>query len=617
MSIWSELRRRKIIRVGIGYAIAGWVLLQLISVLGSLIAVPAWIGKLAVLVVAIGFPVVLTLAWMFELTPKGLVRDRRRVEKRLGVRIDYVLLILVLFMAGWILHRFWPGDSVTIASAESKIVIDRQLRQNMKAPLKNSVAVLPFENLSPDPDNAFFAAGLHEEVLHQLAGIEDLRVISRKSVRKYEDLDVGIPQIAEELSVDSVMEGSARFSGNEVRIKAQLIDGVSDENLWAEIYQRELSDIFLIQADIAENIADQFKSRLHAGGREYAETRAGGSPQGIANYLHALSLDWGGPGDLDRALELLDAALVQDPDFASALALRALILATSLNNTPARHGDWQAQKLETESIALSDAELALKLDSRQARAYIALARVNQYRWRGNQARKAYEAGLGILPNDVDLLRGFAWFNSIARNHSYAIELAERAVEIDPMNAAAHAELGQRLSFAGQWDEAYSAHETALLLDPDNGVHHLRMANSEIAGGNFDQAIIRIRKAEALMDLSDAGPDLLAELAYAYSRTGDSTEARRVVDLMNPDSGEFHVGIGNLAMAMLALQRYPEALELLSDAASEIAKNGVLGGGFKSLAQISANVVADPALNQPEFRVVREQLTFTDLQIAGE
>ena len=259
----------------------------------------------------------------------------------------------------------------------------------------------------------------------------------------------------------------------------------------------------------------------------------------------------------------------------------------------------------------SDKRRALELDPGLSRAYIALARINQYRWNGTEARQAYEEGLRLAPNDVDLLRGYAWFNSIARNHEYAIELAERAVDIDPMNAAAHAELGQRLTFAGHWDAAYVAHQAAAFLAPDYGVYRLRVANNQVARGNLPDALSELRTAEALSDLTAASPDLLAELAYAYSRAGSAEDARRIVDIIDTESSNTHVGVGARAMSLLALGQHSQALDLLRESAVEVVNRGIIDGGFKSLAQISANVLADPELEQPAFQDARSKLTFNE------
>jgi len=606
MSIWAELKRRKVVRVAGGYALVGWLLLQLTSVLATLLDLPDWIGRVVVFIVVTGFPVSMVLAWAFDITANGIVRDRQRAGSRMGIRAEYALLAIVLALTGWLLYVI---DFSVTDSDKSVASVDEPARESTGKSPSNSVAILPFENLSPDPDRAYFAAGLHEEVLHQLARIRGLRVISRKSVLRFVETPVGIPEIADELNVQFVMEGSARYSGNDVRIQAQLVDGQTDESLWVEVYQRELTDVFSIQADIAGRIATALKADFLPEDKQRIESLQSQSPRALANYFQAVGLDWGSAKDKDRALALLDEAISIDADFGSAIAFRALVNATSLNNTPGSPEDWPAQSLKIEQAARTDADRALELDPGLSRAYIALARINQYRWNGTAARQAYEEGLRLAPNDVDLLRGYAWFNSIARNHQYAIELAARAVDVDPMNAAAHAELGQRNTFAGRWDAAYMAHKAAASLAPDYGVYRLRVANNQVARGNLADALIELRKAEALTQLSTASPDLLAELAYAYSRAGSAEDAQRIVDIIEAKSSTTNVGAGPRAMSLLALGQYPQALSLLRESAVEVVDQGIVDGSFKSLAQISANVLADPELEQPEFREVRSQFTF--------
>ena len=212
-------------------------------------------------------------------------------------------------------------------------------------------------------------------------------------------------------------------------------------------------------------------------------------------------------------------------------------------------------------------------------------------------------GCELAPNDVDLLRGYAWFNSIARNHEYAIELAERAVDIDPMNAAAHAELGQRHTFAGHWDAAYLAHQAAAFLAPDYGVYRLRVANNQVV-----RAITCLMRSTSfgqprrLPTCPAASPELLAELAYAYSRADSADDARRIVDIIEAESSNTHVGVGARAMSLLALGQYDDALVLLRQSAVDVVNEGIIDSGFKSLAQISANVLADPVLEQRLFKM---------------
>ena len=436
-------------------------------------------------------------------------------------------------------------------------------------------------------------------------------MISRTSVIRYADQTLSIPEIARELNVGTVMEGSVRFAAGKVRIQAQLIDGVADEHLWSEVYQRDLADIFAIQAEIAEHIAAAMEVEILPAEKSSIESHQTESPEALASYIRAISLDWGSADQRDETIALLNDAIIADPDFALALAFRALVRATSLNNDPGAAKDWAIRSAELERLAVSDAEKALEIDPQLGNAHIALARIHQYHWRGTQARQAYEKGIELAPNNVGLLRGFAWFNSVAGDHEYAIELAERAVQLDPNNAKSHAELGQRNTFAGNWDAAYAAHRRAVELRPSNGIYHLRVANNEIARGNILAAIDELRIAEPLILSRSSSPGLLAELAYAYAQAGVNDEAIRIVGRIEELSTERVVGLGAWAMAKLALGEHEEALGLLRSAADETVGRGALDGAFKPLVQIAANVLADPTLDQSEFVEVRSELGFVE------
>lgn len=608
--IWRELSKRKVFRVAGAYGIVGWLALQLTGVLATLLDTPDWIGRLVILLVILCFPLVMVLAWAFNITPDGVVRDNRSVVRKYGLRVDYALLGTLLLITGWALYQ----SRVYLSPQETENISDVLTNVPGQAAasglLDNSVAILPFENLSPDPDNAYFAAGLHEEILSQVARVRDLSVISRTSVLQYANQETSIPEVASELRVEAVMEGSARFANDKVRIQVTLIDGETDQHIWVEVFQRDLVDIFAIQAEIAQRVAAAMQAEFLPSEMDNIEKRPTESIHALTYYLKAVSMDWSN-AQRNEALSLLNEAVESDADFAPALGLRALVNATALNNNPGDIEGWSRRHEQIELSARSDAEKALRLDPILASAHVALARIYQYHWRGEGARRAYERGLQSNPNSIPILRGYAWFNSVAGNHTYAIELAERAVELDPRNAAAYAELGQRHTFAGNREAALSAHRRAVELSPTNGIYRLRVANNEIALGATGAAIDQLRIAETFLLTDASTPETLAELAYAYARSGNESDAHRIVDKIEALSSERVVGLGAWAMAHLALMENDKALENLRMAASVVIEQGVLDGGFKALAQIAANSLADPILEQPEFRDVRARLTFVD------
>lgn len=202
--------------------------MQVVDVVDEPLNLPDSFGAIVIVLLAIGFPLALLFSWVFDLTPHGVVRTPSAGDSTAGKSrgLETVLAVLLVVALGWIAYRELGSTPDSPTSV-----------------LRNSVAVLPFENLSPNPDDAFFAAGIHEEILNQLAKLRNLSVISRMSVLRYKETDLTIPEIAAELHVQSVMEGSVRYAGDRVRIAAQLIDAKTDEYRWSEIYERDISDV--------------------------------------------------------------------------------------------------------------------------------------------------------------------------------------------------------------------------------------------------------------------------------------------------------------------------------------------------------------------------------------
>jgi len=252
LNIFSELSRRNVIRAAAAYLVGGWFLVKTAYMLEKVLNLPEWFDALIWAMVALGFPIVMFLSWAFELTPKGFVRTSQVTEEdsisaKTGKRLDYIIIAGLVMVGGLILFdRYGDDTSVKLASGS----------------LENSVAVLPFSNRSADVNDAFFADGVHDELLTQLSKVASLEVISRTSVMGYRDTDKRMPEIAKELGVSVILEGAVQRSGDRVRITVQLIDGIDDNHLWAENYDRELTpeNLFDIQAEITQVIASSLEA---------------------------------------------------------------------------------------------------------------------------------------------------------------------------------------------------------------------------------------------------------------------------------------------------------------------------------------------------------------------
>ena len=325
MGLFQELRRRKVTRVAAVYVVTAWVLLQVVDVVSDPLHLPEWFATTIVVTLIIGFPLAVLLAWAFELTPDGVRRasaqDGAVVVPPGQSRIDYVIVgLLAVAIGGMIYTSQQTGDELSAPAALSQTVASEEDQQRV---LHNSIAVLPFENLSPDPNNAYFAAGIHEEVLNHLAKIRDLTVIARTTMTRYTKSEKSVPDIGNELNVGTVMEGSVRYAGDRVRITAQLIDVTTGGHLWSEAYDRDLEDIFSIQSDIALNITKAMKAEFAVAEQQAIATRPTDSAEAYSEYVKALQLLGQVPMPLGAGLAHLDRALELDPNFAKALGYTA------------------------------------------------------------------------------------------------------------------------------------------------------------------------------------------------------------------------------------------------------------------------------------------------------
>ncbi len=385
MSFFDELKRRKVIRVAAAYLVVGWVIIEVASTVAPNLNLPEWTARMVTLLVILGFPLALILAWIFEVTPEGM----QVTEGRTGSKRFYAIVALVTAAAlGWTL---WPtseseqapvqaeADGSDESAGAARATSDPAPRPAVpaRASAEKSVAVLPFVNMSADPENEFFADGISEELLNVLVKVDDIGVASRTSSFAYKGRELGAAVIAEELNVNHILEGSVRKAGNRVRITAQLIDAVNDRHLWSETYDRELTDIFAIQDEIANAIVAALRGTLGSGQAERAVTvRADtGNLDAYERYLKAREL-FLTRTSLDESVRLYEEVVALDPEFArgwEGLAAAAAVII-----------DWEGAYPGTDveamnTRALDAAERALAIDPALAMPWAVRALLMQYR----------------------------------------------------------------------------------------------------------------------------------------------------------------------------------------------------------------------------------------------
>ncbi len=303
MNFLSEIKRRNVLRMALLYGVTAWLIMQVADVVIGLATLPEWSGQAVLGVLAVGFPIALIFAWIYEITPEG-VKLEKEVDRSesithiTGRRMDFVVIaVLAAAVIVFAYDKWWLGPNDGFR------------------PPPNSIAVLAFANMSPDADQEFFSDGISEELLSLLAKVPELQVISRTSAFSFKDKDVKLTDVARELNVAHILEGSIRWAGDRLRITAQLIDTQSDSHLWSETYDRTLDDIFVIQDEIAAAVVDKLKVTLLGAAPMVDET----DPQAYALYLQARFLSrQGTPENWERAIAMFEQVLAIDPGYAPA-----------------------------------------------------------------------------------------------------------------------------------------------------------------------------------------------------------------------------------------------------------------------------------------------------------
>jgi TolB-like protein/Tfp pilus assembly protein PilF len=437
--------------VGIAYAVGAWLLLQLTDVLIDILGLPETAGKYIVLLLVIGFPLALFFAWAFEMTPEGVKREHevdrsQSITKQTGHKLDRTIIaILALALA------FFVYDKLSVPPPEPPAIsqsADQTAGNGEPAPamLDPSIAVLPFVNMSSDPDQEYFSDGISEELLNLLVRVEGLKVASRTSSFTYKGDDLNIPAIAEELKVDHILEGSVRKAGNRVRITAQLIDVATDRHLWSDTFDRELVDIFAIQAEIANAIVSALKTELGVGLQAVSVETATENLDAYELYLKARGL-FIARQNLDVAIHLFEKATELDPGFA--LAWEGLAAVQTVADS------WLAgDGIEHGPLALASAHKALEIDPDLSMAYAVLARTPG-------ASK-------------DLLE--------------SMEYLDTAIENDPKNATAWLWRGITLAELGHAAKAIGSYNECLAIDPAYQNCRQHMASAYLFLGDAESAI---------------------------------------------------------------------------------------------------------------------------------
>ncbi|MGB5629007.1 MAG: hypothetical protein WBM57_06555 [Woeseiaceae bacterium] len=543
MSIFTELRRRNVIRVAIAYLVTAWLVAQVAELALESFGAPDWVMKTLLFMLAIGLPFALIFAWAFELTPEGIKREKdvdrsQSITQETGRKLTYTIIgILVVALVLSIATRGVQfGDDDPVAQPEAV------------ANTEKSIAVLPFVNMSDDPDNEYFSDGISEELLNVLVKVEGLRVASRTSSFSFKGKDTSIPDIANALQVEHVLEGSVRKAGDTVRITAQLIDVKTDSHLWSETYDRKFEDVFVIQDEISAHIVDALRVALGAGEVIQTASRPTDNLEAYEDYLRGRHFWQRRGGDnIRKAIALFEKATAADPGFArawSSLAAAHLTMPTYSDEPEDVH----------HPLALGYAEKALMLDPSLAEPHAVSADLLRVQNRWGEAEEHYLKAIRLEPGNAT---GYLWYSehlASVGKRELCLENALVALELDPFNAGSNSMVAFGHEINGNMDLARKQQEVAWDLGHPGAIYV--MIEWEIMNGSTEQAMQLIEDNAEFLTADDR--TWFSALAEAVSHP-EKVEAYLEYVASDPLSEPHFVALDNILFG-----RVDRAVEILLD-----------------------------------------------------
>jgi TolB-like protein/Flp pilus assembly protein TadD len=566
---FTELKRRNVYKVAITYAVVAWLLVQAGSILFPTFEAPTWVMKVFVTAIAVGFPIAMVMAWAFELTPQGIKRTEaadmaRENSPRGGGWIAVIVMTAALSLGLFLLGRYTANHAAP-RSASEDLRRDKQnaspARTEMATP--KSIAVLPFENLSEDKSNAYFATGIQDEILTRLAKLNELKVISRTSTAQYQSKPGNAGEIAKQLGVAHLLEGSVQKVGEQVRVNVQLINAQNDEHIWADTYDRKLTDIFAVETEIAKSIAEQLQTKLTGHEQEALALKPTSNPEAYDAYLRGLAAESESLMSvypLQKAISFYKRAVHLDPDFAIAWARLSQMYSLLYSSFGDRLGD---------------------------------------------ARGALERTQALQPNAPETLLALAYYqNYELREYQQARETFLRVVKLLPGNSEVPASLASIARRGGQWDQVTDYSEQALMLDPRNPELLLRVAFNFGDQRQFEMARSLLDRA---LQIRPDDVEIKAAKAAMYQAQDKLTEADKYLAGVNALTSSYEA-VGAKVTQLRLEGKSGEAVQLLKTRVAQFQFGSqveeAVFGYFLAFAQ---HVAGDTAAAQATAAQTRDRL----------
>ena len=555
-NFFAELKRRNVYKVAIAYGVVAWLLIQVATQVFPFFEIPNWVVRLVVLVIIIGFPIALIVAWAFELTPQGLKRTEvaDAMPTRPSVRRAWIYVVII--GGALALGLFFLGRYTGLRRSEGT------------ASAEKSIAVLPFDNLSRDPDNAYFAEGIQDEILTRLAKIADLKVISRTSTQQYQSKPGNLSEIAKQLGVAHIVEGSVQKSGDAVRVNVQLIEAANDSHLWADTFDRKLTDIFSVESEVAKAIADQLRAKLSGREEQVIAARPTENIEAYDAYLRGLAYNLktaNSPGNSLGAQKYLREAVRLDPEFALSWALLSYVEARG----------YLTQTLQP-TVALRE-----------------------------EARQAAETALTLQPNlgEAVLAKG-QYHYACLKDYDTAVRYFEQARQFLPNSSRIPESLAYVARRRGQWDRSESYFNEAERLDPRNVLLLTQRAQSYNALRRFPEAL---RKLDQILDITPDDQGTVILKAAIAQAEGDLPRASALLTPLHPnadDTADLETQVYQTILERQPAQIIPRLKEVLAKPNPEL---GYINGELRFWLGWAQEVDGDHAAAQQTWRQARSEL----------
>src|SRR5947207_4712415 len=579
-NFFAELKRRNVYRVAVAYAVVGWLLIQIATQVFPFFEISNAGVRLVLLLIIIGFPIALVIAWVFESTPEGLKRTEtvdlsKSIRRKTGRKLDFLIIaVLLLVLAILVFQPLRPYSPRAIS-----------------LPPQKSIAVLPFENRSGDKINAYLADGIQDEILARLAKIGALKVISRTSTQHYKSTPENLPAIARQLGVENILEGSVQKSGDQVCVTVQLFKAATDSHLWAEIYDRKLTDIFKVESEIATAIAETLQAKLTGAEQKAIAKRPTANPEAYERYRTGRFF-WNKRtgADLQASLQYFDQAIVKDPNYALAyagLAESYVLLGLYAVGPPG----------QSVPAAKAAARKALELDSTLAEAHSALGlTLALYDWDFAASAREFESAIEFNPNYAT---AHQWFGNsvllITGDFDRAIAEGKRAVQLDPLSLVIIGDLGGDYLMARRYDEAIAEFQKALAMDARFYNARWQLGEALQLKGQLPEAIEEYKKTIK----EEENPRMLALLANAYASTGQRDEALKLLAQLDQVAMRRYVGAYNYALMHVGLGEKDKAIDDLERAYRERSDPHIVN--------IKFDPMLDPLRGDPRFEALVQKI----------